>query len=181
MLFGLRTRIGTGNYELYGCPDHPWEGAILLGERTCPGMPDDTLPWTVQKWLTDQFAVWLWNRLGRRNQKFNHIPQVAPMCPYDREHWRHLANTTEPSFKAMRPYVKLLWPLVTAILKLIWIHLCHIEWRYCHWPSWSQQLFTTSHKCSIVAQMGDVWQQQKWTENWQLRPFLFWGGSWSPI
>jgi len=24
-------------------PDLPWEGQ-LIGERTCPGMPDDTLP-----------------------------------------------------------------------------------------------------------------------------------------
>jgi len=23
----------------------------ILGERTCPGMPDDTLTWAVQKWL----------------------------------------------------------------------------------------------------------------------------------
>jgi len=31
-------------------PDCPCEGQ-LLGERTCPGMPNDTLPWDVQKWL----------------------------------------------------------------------------------------------------------------------------------
>ena len=36
-------------------------------------------------------------------------------------HWRHLANTTEPSVcvAAMRPYVKLLWPLVIIIIRLI--------------------------------------------------------------
>ena len=35
----------------------------------------------------------LWTRVGRRKHKFNHISQVAPMCP----RWRHLANMTEPS------------------------------------------------------------------------------------
>jgi len=29
----------------------PCEGAVFLGERTCQCMPDDTLPWAVQKWL----------------------------------------------------------------------------------------------------------------------------------
>jgi len=35
----------------------------------------------------------LWTRVSRRKHKFNRIRQVAPMCP----HWRHLANTIEPS------------------------------------------------------------------------------------
>ena len=37
----------------------------------------------------------LWTRVCRRKHKFNHIRQVAPMCPHGRAHWRHLANTTE--------------------------------------------------------------------------------------
>jgi len=39
----------------------------------------------------------LWTRVGRRKHKFNHIRQVAPMCPDGRAHWRQLANTIEPS------------------------------------------------------------------------------------
>ena len=39
----------------------------------------------------------LWTRVGRRKHNFNHICQVAPMCPHGREHWRHLANMIEPS------------------------------------------------------------------------------------
>jgi len=35
--------------------------------------------------------------VGQRKHKFNHIRQVAPMCPHGRTHWRHLANTIEPS------------------------------------------------------------------------------------
>jgi len=39
----------------------------------------------------------LWTRVGRRKHKFNRIRQVAPTCPHGRAHWRHLANTIEPS------------------------------------------------------------------------------------
>jgi len=31
---------------------------LFLGERTCPGMPDDTLPWAVQKWLNRSRCSW---------------------------------------------------------------------------------------------------------------------------
>ena len=36
----------------------PCEGA-WLGERTCPSMPDDSLPWAAQNGWTDRFAVWV--------------------------------------------------------------------------------------------------------------------------
>jgi len=41
----------------------------------------------------------LWSLVGRRKHKFSRIRKgmVAPMCPLAREHWRHLANTAEPS------------------------------------------------------------------------------------
>jgi len=39
----------------------------------------------------------LWTRVSRRKHKFYRIRQVAPMCSYGRAHWRHLANTIEPS------------------------------------------------------------------------------------
>jgi len=41
------------------------------------------------------FGLWTW--VGRRKHKFNRILQVAPVCPHGKAHWRHLANTTEPS------------------------------------------------------------------------------------
>jgi len=34
---------------------------------------------------------------GASMQNFNRIRQVAPMCRHGRAHWRHLANTIEPS------------------------------------------------------------------------------------
>jgi len=39
----------------------------------------------------------LWTRVGRRKHKFNRIRQMAPMCSPMWAHWRHLANTIEPS------------------------------------------------------------------------------------
>jgi len=36
-------------------------------------------------------------RVGRRKHKFNLIRQVASICLHGMAHWRHLANTTEPS------------------------------------------------------------------------------------
>jgi len=39
----------------------------------------------------------LWTRVGQRKQTFNDICQMTPMCPQGRVHWRHVANTTEPS------------------------------------------------------------------------------------
>jgi len=39
----------------------------------------------------------LWTLVGRRKHKFSRSRQVATMCPHGRVHWRHLADTTEPS------------------------------------------------------------------------------------
>jgi len=40
----------------------------FLGESTCRGMPNDTLPWAVQKWLKQLrcHLGWLWTRVGPR-------------------------------------------------------------------------------------------------------------------
>jgi len=39
----------------------------------------------------------LWTRVSRRKHEFNHIHQVAPMCPHGMAHWYHLANTIKSS------------------------------------------------------------------------------------
>jgi len=39
----------------------------------------------------------LWTLVGQRKHKFNRIRQVAPMCPRESAHWRHLTNTVRPS------------------------------------------------------------------------------------
>ena len=47
---GLWTRMGPVKHVLDGA-QIPYMKGQLFGKRTCPGMPDDTLPWAVQKWL----------------------------------------------------------------------------------------------------------------------------------
>ena len=42
-------------------------------------------------------AFGLWTLVGPKKHKFNLIRQVALMCPPILAHWRHLANTIEPS------------------------------------------------------------------------------------
>jgi len=39
----------------------------------------------------------LWVRVVRRRQKFSRFRQLAPIVYYGTAHWRHLANTIEPS------------------------------------------------------------------------------------
>jgi len=51
----------------------------------------------------------LWARIGRNKHKFNRIRQVVPMYHHGSAHWRHLANTIEPSVcGGNAAYVKLL-------------------------------------------------------------------------
>jgi len=48
----------------------------------------------------------LWTQVGRRKDKFSHICQPGvPMCPHVRAHWRHLANTIEPSVCGGSPFL----------------------------------------------------------------------------
>jgi len=48
--FGLWTQLGPRKHVLHGA-QIPHVKGQLLGKRTCPGMPNDTLPSAVQKWL----------------------------------------------------------------------------------------------------------------------------------
>ena len=58
--------------------------------------------WALQNGWTDRDAVWNVDSVGRKEP-----------CIRWGAHWRYLANTTEPSvWAAMRPYVKLLRPLL---------------------------------------------------------------------
>jgi len=79
----------------------------FLRERTCPGMPDDTLPCAVQK------------RLKRSRCRFDYMDSGGPKeaCVT----WGHIGATWRirlncPCATAIRPYVKLLGPLVMAAL-----------------------------------------------------------------
>jgi len=79
--------------------DHP--KGQLLGEKTCQGMPNDTLPLGVQKWL-NRLIFSLGCGLGLAEGStisivFATWRQCARHCPDGRAHWLNLANTIEPS------------------------------------------------------------------------------------
>ena len=42
-------------------------------------------------------------RIAATDGRFNRIRQVAPMCPHERAHWRHLANTIELVLPSAHP------------------------------------------------------------------------------
>jgi len=45
----------------------------------------------------------LWTLVSQRKHKYNHIREVAPMCPLMWTHWRHLANTIEMTLPLANP------------------------------------------------------------------------------
>jgi len=47
-----------------------------------------------------------WTLVGPRKHKFDHIRQVAPVCPHIGDSWQIRLN--HPCAAAMQPYVKLL-------------------------------------------------------------------------
>jgi len=94
MPLALWAWMGPRNHVLHGGSKFPM-GRAILGKRdaqckvsamSCAKMAEPI-----------DLLFGLWTRVGRRKHKFNHICQVAPMCPDGRARWRHLANTTEPS------------------------------------------------------------------------------------
>jgi len=134
MLFGLWAWIHPRNHELDGDRD-PHEKWQFWGKGSPIVKHRDLLPWAVQKRLTRSICRFS-SRLGcmgRRKHKFNHICQVAPMCPHRTANWHQFARRCQcahirgqigvtwwirlnrPSAAAMWSYVKLLWPLVLCI------------------------------------------------------------------
>jgi len=67
-------------------PDPSSEGTIHKG-KYMPGMPNDTLPWAVQKWLNRSICRLGYGlRLAWREHKRNRIRQLKPMYPHGRTH-----------------------------------------------------------------------------------------------
>ena len=98
---------------------------------------------------TDQFAVWILDSGGWRKHKFNHIRQVAPICPQYRwtVHVRHAV--------AWRPVVKLLWPLVTHLEMswgLSWVqYVYRVSWRWerCCSERWRRHQWAVKSQHSV--------------------------------
>ena len=94
MPFGLRTRVGPGNQVLDGGPNPPWEETIL-GKGAPIVKYRDTLRSPVGKQL-NQSICRLGCGLGWATGSTSSIA-FARWCPPIWAHWRHLANTIEPS------------------------------------------------------------------------------------
>jgi len=84
-------RLGCG----LGWAKESTSSIVFSRLRQCPRR-HSTVSCTKMAELID-LPFGLWTRVSRRKHKFYRIRQVAPMCSYGRAHWRHLANTIEPS------------------------------------------------------------------------------------
>jgi len=107
MPFGLRTWVGRRKHVLDAVQITHGKGQFWGGN----GSPlyRDAMLWGVQKQLNPSRC-----RLGCGLQ----WAQWNVLC--GSVHWRNLMNTTEPSCAAaMRPVVKLLWPLVCCCTKIL--------------------------------------------------------------
>jgi len=76
-------------------------------------LPDDTLPWSVQKWWTDRFAVWVLESGGPKEAQVQSYSPGGANVPS----WEDtLPPPDEYDWTICRggdaPYVKLLWTLV---------------------------------------------------------------------
>jgi len=94
MPFGLWTWVSSRKHVLDGA-QIPYAKGQLLGERTCPGMPNDTAVSCAKMAKPTDLPFGLWTGVRQRKHEFNRIRQVAPMCSHGRAHWRHLTNTIE--------------------------------------------------------------------------------------
>ena len=125
MLFGMLSRLDPRNHILYGGSNPPWEWANFERERACPesrhlrqhsrwGKHFRACPTTLCRELhknggTARDAVWVLDSVGPKEACVIWECILVQAGEY----------TTEPSMfgepneaAAMRPYVKLLWPLV---------------------------------------------------------------------
>jgi len=114
VLFWLWARMGPRNHVLDGVQILHAEGQ-LLGGRACPGMPNNTLSWAVQKWLNQSIChlgcQFGWPKGSTSSIVFTRWHQCALMEGHIGASLRIRLNHL--SAVAMWPYVKLLWPVVT--------------------------------------------------------------------
>jgi len=84
-------------------------------------MPDDTLPWAVQKLLSSSICHLdyglPWGEGSTSSIVFTRLRHCALMVGHNGATWR-------PSALAMRPYVTLLWPIV---VHLAWTFFCRLN------------------------------------------------------
>ena len=135
MLFGLWTRVGPRKHVLYGAHIPPCEEAVISG-KDMPGHARRHSAVSWAKWLNRSICH-LGCGLGCAEGSTSSIVfagwrQCALMGGHTGATWRIRFN--RPSAAAMRPYVKLLWPLViiginiekglTVILMSVILNVC---------------------------------------------------------
>ena len=112
-----RCCLGYGLVSKEACirwgPNPTCEAAITVG-KDMPGIPDDTVPWSVQKWLNRsicRLGCGLgWAKGSTSSVVFARWHQCAILGGHITATWWIWLNRS--SAVAMWPYVKLLWPLV---------------------------------------------------------------------
>jgi len=118
MPFGLWTRVGPKKHVLDGA-QIPHAKGQLLAERTCPAMPNDILPWAVQKWLNRSICRLGYGLGWTEGSTSSIIVARLRQCALTGGHvgvtWRIRLKLNLPSAAAMWSYVKLLWPLIITI------------------------------------------------------------------
>jgi len=107
----------------------PWEGAILE-DRGAPFVKYmDFLPWTVQKrlnWSICHLGCGLgWAKRSWSSIVFVRWRQRALMGGHVGATWQLQLN--RPSVAAMRPYVRLLWPLLLLLFRLFFSKTCSVK------------------------------------------------------
>jgi len=98
--FGLRTRVGPGNYLLDGVQTHKWEGAILRGKGVshCK-LQGHSAVICAKTTEPVEMPFWLWDRMGPRHRVFDAyrdppmgrgiMGKGAPSVKYRDRRWRN--------------------------------------------------------------------------------------------
>jgi len=99
MPFGLWARTSPRNHELYRVQNSRFPMTRgSFGEKGHPlySIGTSAVSCAETAELID-LPFGLWTCVCRKKHKFSCTRQVAPMCPHEKAHWRHLANTIESS------------------------------------------------------------------------------------
>ena len=107
-------------------PGPPCEGAIIRG-KTCPGIPDNTAVSCAKNGWTNWLLFGLWTLISTSSIVFR-WRQCAFVGGHIGAMWRIRLNC--PSVVVLRPYVKLLWPIVLVPVMhwLIYGVNCYLYW-----------------------------------------------------
>jgi len=113
MPFGLSTQVGPGNHVLDRWGSDPARKMATLRWRAGPDISDDTPPWAVQKWLNrSRCCLGCGLRWAQGSMCYVGCALAQP-GEYD---WIVHVWVGRIEAAAMRPYVKLLWPLAMGCL-----------------------------------------------------------------